>query len=330
MTHSKHHTQQCLLSNSGRQLAFSQVGAMSSTRVLLCLPGLLETRATFDSLLQASVGLHDLRVVSIDHCGRGDSDRLSGDKGYCMSVYLQDIEQFLRQEVFGDGRPVPKVDVLGTSMGGILAMYLAHNKNNRIDGLFFNDIGLNLHWMSIYGLYDGMKKAGRLPEPIDLALALNVSVGAVAAVSSPSHFDLPYRKDWKGMQFGHLLNDFKGLIRLVHGSESGVCLSEQVVALKKEFSNAKVLEVQGAAHPVPFTNEVNQFIINELELPVSSTSALSHQTNQIELPLPVEVLHATKHQPVHQPKQQTPELQKQARASLLTWLKQQLLGATKR
>jgi pimeloyl-ACP methyl ester carboxylesterase len=305
-------------------MAFSQVGATSSSRVLLCLPGLLETRATFDSLLQAAEGLHGLRVISVDHCGRGDSDRLAGDKGYCMSVYLQDIEQFLRQEVMHSGHPMPQIEVLGTSMGGILAMYLAQNKSNHIEGLFFNDIGLNLHWMSIYGLYDGMKKAGRLPEPIDLAAQLNVSVGAVTAVSSPSHFDLPYRKDWKGMQFGHLLNDFKGQVRLVHGSESGVCLSEQVKSLKREFPNAQVLEVDGAAHPVPFTDAVNQFIISDLKLPAQ----------QIELALP----HSVSMQKQTQTHMQTPnELeqpiaipQKHKDTGLFTWFKQQLLGATKR
>ena len=210
MTHSKPTVHHCLLATSHRRLAFSQVGSADSARVLLCLPGLLETRATFDALLQAAENLHGLRVISIDHCGRGDSDRLPGDKGYCMSVYLEDIVQFLRQEVMRPGQPVPQIDVLGTSMGGILAMYLAQDKNNHVAGLFFNDIGLNLNWLSIYGLSDGLKVEGRLPEPAELAVTLNVSIGAVMAVSSPAHFDLPYRKDWKGMQFGHLLKA-KGL-----------------------------------------------------------------------------------------------------------------------
>jgi pimeloyl-ACP methyl ester carboxylesterase len=328
MTHSKHPTHHCLLSHAHRQLAYSQVGQMYSPRVLVCLPGLLETRATFDPLLHAAEGLHGLRVISIDHCGRGDSYRLAGDKGYCMSVYLQDTVQFLRQEVMREGHPVPHIELLGTSMGGILAMYLAEDKHNHIEGLFFNDIGLNLNWMSIYGLSDGLKVDGRLPEPAELAVQLHVSVGAVMAVSSPSHFDLPYRKDWKGMQFGHLLNHFKGPVRLVYGSDSGVCLREQVRQLEREFPTAEVLEIVDAKHPVPFTDVVNHFIIQALRLPPAqplhikideTSSPVPHahaEPQQIALPMDYPVV--------------APRPDKRTRAGLLAWIKQQLLGATKR
>lgn len=327
MTHSKHPTQHCVLHTSHRRLAYSQVGQADSPRVLVCLPGLLETRATFDSLLNAAANLHGLRVISIDHCGRGDSDPLTGDRGYCMSVYREDTVQFLRQEVMHEGHPVPHIELLGTSMGGILAMYLAEDKNNHIAGLFFNDIGLNLNWLSIYGLSDGLKKEGRLPEPAELAVQLNVSVGAVMAVSSPSHFDLPYRKDWKGMQFGHLLKNFKGPVRLVYGSDSGVCLSEQVSQLEREFPKAEVLEIAEVKHPVPFTDVVNHFIIQALNLPaahhlhiklddVSASVPHAHaEPQQIALPMDYPMVE--------------PQHNKRTRAGLLAWIKQQLLGATK-
>lgn len=253
-----------------RHLAYSAVGDTHSPHVLLCLPGLLETRATFDSLLQDAEAVNGLRVVSLDLCGRGDSSPLSGDKGYTMQVYLEDIEHFIRAELMPDGKPVPRIEVLGTSMGGILAMYLAHDASNHIRGLTLNDIGLDLPWMSIYGLYDGMKKAGRLPTPEEMADKLNVSIGVALAVQSPTHFDLSYRKDWKGMKFGHLLNDFKGPVRLVHGSESGVCTAKEVKDLQREFPQAKVLEVPGAAHPVPFNAAVNKFVLKSLGLPEAS------------------------------------------------------------
>ena len=270
MTVSKFPALQFPLSKGNRHLAYSSVGDANSSHVLLCLPGLLETRATFDPLLQAADGLQGLRVISVDLCGRGDSSPLLGDKGYTMQVYLEDIVHFIRAELMPDGKPVPHIEVLGTSMGGILAMYLAHDAHNHIRGLFFNDIGLDLPWMSIYGLYDGMKKEGRLPTPEEMADKFNVSIGAVLAVQSPSHFDLPYRKDWKGMKFGHLLSGFKGPVRLMHGSESGVCTPQQVKELQREFPKAQVLEVAGAAHPVPFNAMVNQFVLQALHLPAAT------------------------------------------------------------
>ena len=260
---------------SNRRMAYSQVGHVDAPRVLLCLPGLLETRATFDPLLHVAAHRHGVRVLSVDYGGRGDSDPLPGDKGYTMSVYLHDVKAFLHQEVMRPDLPLPRIELLGTSMGGILSMYLAHDTHNHIEGLFLNDIGLNLPWMSIYGLYDSMKKDGRMPEPYELAKELNVTLGTVMAVNSPTHFDLSYRKDWKGMQFGHLLKNFHAPVRLVCGSESGVCMPDQVLQLQRALPKAKVLEVVGAAHPVPFTDEVNQFILNELRLPDSTVAHAS-------------------------------------------------------
>ena len=366
MTISKFPALQFPIPKAHRYWAYSAVGAANSPHVLLCLPGLLETRATFDSLLQDAEELHGLRVVSLDLCGRGDSSPLPGDKGYSMQVYLEDIEHFIRTELMPEGKPVPRIEVLGTSMGGILGMYLACDAHNQVSGLFLNDIGLDLPWMSIYGLYDGMKKEGRLPTPEEMAAKFNVSLGAVLAVQSPSHFDLSYRKDWKGMKFGHLLSDFKGPLRLMHGSESGVCTAQQVKDLQRAFPKAKVLEVAGAAHPVPFNATVNKFVLKCLDLPAASTAKLQPTTTLTQLDMvpdagpvwqettvvtdvPVEVMKSVEVMVSTQPLVESPteppispsvapsplealvaqNVSAQS-PSLWTWLKRQLLGATKK
>ena len=311
MTRSQFPALQFPLPKGSRHLAYSSVGEVHSPHVLLCLPGLLETRATFDPLLQAAEGVHGLRVISVDLCGRGDSSPMPGDKGYTMQVYLEEIVQFIRSELMPEGKPVPHIEVLGTSMGGILAMYLAHDAHNHISGLFLNDIGLDLPWLSIYGLYDGMKQAGRLPTPEEMAEKFNVSIGAVLAVQSPTHFDLPYRKDWKGMKFGHLLSGFKGPVRLMHGSDSGVCTAQQVKDLTHVFPKARVLEVAGAAHPVPFNGEVNQFVLQALDLPAPMKPVT---------PPPA---------PMPQPSTERPQSLPEPRLGVLGFLKQ-LLGATKK
>ena len=248
-------------STDARQLAFSQTGDANSPEVLVCLPGLLETRASFDPLLKAADRIDGLRVLAVDHCGRGDSDPLADDRGYRMSVYLHDLQEFLRQEVMRSGEPAPRIHLLGTSMGGILAMYLAAEANNQIHGLAFNDIGLSLYWMSIYGLYDSMKQGGHLPPPDVLARQLNVSLGVVHAVQTPTHFDLPFHKDWKGMRFAHLLKHFSGPLRLVHGTDSGVCLPDQVREMRRLLPQTQILEMPGASHPAPFNEAVCAFLL---------------------------------------------------------------------
>jgi len=277
----------------GRRLAFSQAGEANSPRVLLCLPGLLETRATFDPLIHAASDTQGLRVISLDLCGRGDSDPLPNDSGYCMSLYLSDVEAFIRQEIFGYGLPRQRLDVLGTSMGGILGMYLAGKAENEVSGLCLNDIGLNLTWMSIYGLYEGMKAAGQLPKAETLASRLGVTEGAVRDVQSPHHFDLPHHKDWKGMKFGHILNNFKGSVSLVYGGESGVCLPAQVQDLQAKFPHLAAIRVEGATHPVPFTQAVCAFVLKGLKLPLLEVKTkppeiLPVSNSLLQAPLPLE------------------------------------------
>lgn len=278
MTNAQFPAHFCSLPNTQRHLAYSEVGDAGSAHVLLCLPGLLETRASFDALLQSAQGVRGLRIISLEYGGRGDSSPLPGDQGYAMSVYLDDTLAFLNQEVLHDGGVIQRLEVMGTSMGGILAMYLAHELGPRVDGLFFNDIGLSLPWMSIYGLYDGMKVKGSMPTPEVLAKTLNVTLGAVVAAQSPDHFDLPYRKDWKGMKFGHLLRDFHGPIRLIHGAASGVCPTSQVREMQQAFAQCEVLEVAGASHPAPFTPAVCQFVLKALsEAPVNAAFTAARQ-----------------------------------------------------
>jgi len=278
MKNSQFHAHLCPLPSTHRHLAYSEVGDAHSAHVLLCLPGLLETRASFDALLQSAQGVRGLRIISLEHCGRGDSSPLPGDQGYAMSVYLADTLAFLKQVVLRDDGVVTRLEVLGTSMGGILAMYLAHELGPRVNGLFFNDIGLSLHWISIYGLYDSMKVKGSLPQPGMMAAKLNVTLGAVMATQSPDHFDLPYQKDWKGMKFGHLMHGFEGPIRLIHGGASGVCASSQVREMQLAFAQCEVMEVAGAGHPAPFTPAVCQFVLKALsEAPVDAALTAARQ-----------------------------------------------------
>jgi hypothetical protein len=135
-------------------------------------------------------------------------------------------------------------------------------------------------------------------------------MGAALAVQSPSHFDLAYRKDWKGMKFGHLLNGFKGPVHLMHGSDSGVCTQQQVKELRSAFPKAKVLEVAGAAHPVPFNSAVNQFVLRSLNLPVAPV-VKPESVSEVVAPIQMQLV-----MPLETPQvmpQQRPDAVKQAK-----------------
>ena len=342
MTEQLFPTQIYKLPTTSRRLAYSEVGDSQAPHVLLCLPGLLETRASFDPLLQSAASLQGLRVVSLDLCGRGDSDALPNDAGYCMSQYLQDTTSFIRDVLLTQGQALPRITLLGTSMGGILAMYLSQNPQLGIQALFLNDVGLSLHWMSIYGLYGSMKKDGRMPAPDELAQQLHVSLGVVAAVQSPHHFDLPYKKDWKGMRFVQVLHGFTGELRLVYGNESGVCLGAQVVELQTHFPKARVLEVAGAKHPVPFDAATCAFLLKGLGVVTPKPQAVVKPAWEAEpapapcaaqapqmLALPVKELPLEVPAVVAPPVAQVAEPISQAQTPWWRWLKQRLTPKAK-
>ena len=125
-------------------------------------------------------------------------------------------------------------------------------------------LGLN-PWESAFTAW--ARTVGKIePKESTLAMRLGVSEGAVRDVQSPHHFDLPHHKDWKGMKFGHLLNNFKGSVSLVFGDESGVCLPQQVQELQATFTQLTTMRVEGAKHPVPFTESVCAFVLQALKL----------------------------------------------------------------
>lgn len=243
----------------GRRMAFTDQGPQAARDVLLCLPGLLETRQTFAPLVSACPAT--VRCLSVDYCGRGDSDPLPGDQGYSMLRYLQDLQDFLAHTLHSDAR----LHILGTSMGGLLALYLTHQHPQRVQSLWLNDIGLSLRWLSLLSLYKDMQKgAGHLP-PASLARQLGVTPGALASVQLQTHFDLPYRKSFRGMHFAHLLQGYTGTVRLVRGQSSSICTADQVRELRRACTHTSVLEVVGAGHPVPFSAAVCRFLLADLD-----------------------------------------------------------------
>lgn len=256
----------------GRHLAGSSVGDPDAEDVLLCLPGLLETRRSFDAVLQAAQAHAGLHAIALDHAGRGDASPLPGDSGYCMSVYLQDLRHCLRDGLLRQ-RP-RRLHVLGTSMGGLLGLYLAADDRSPVHSVILNDVGLSVYWVALLGLYDGMKQGMAALTPEALAAQLGVTPGALRAVQSPQHFDVPYRKDWKGMRFAHLLQHHTGAVRLVRGGASVLCLDAQVQELRQQLPQARVLTVDGAGHPVPFTPAVCDFVLADLVAAPPAVSAV--------------------------------------------------------
>lgn len=100
---------------------------------VLCLPGLTRSSRDFHPLAMRLAPAR--RVVCPDLRGRGLSDRDPNWRNYTPPVYLDDLRHVLA------ALGLHRVVVIGTSMGGLLAMGLALAVPGALAGVIINDIG---------------------------------------------------------------------------------------------------------------------------------------------------------------------------------------------
>lgn len=252
-----------------RRIAYTQYGDLDAKHLFVCLPGLLETRDSFDHMWAYVDEFEHCCWISLDYCGRGDSDALPSTVKYATSVYLADVEDFVNS-LLSTRNAVSrqKLHLIGTSMGGILAMHLVNRLGNKVHSLVLNDIGLNLHWSSLMALYQQIKNSNsKIDEwPIDPRV--------VAEVHAPSHFDLQYDFDLYGMQFQKLLNDFSGKIMLLHNSDSRICSLTVAKQSKRTLPQLEIWTQYGLVHPAQWDLDTVHKLRRSLKLKLRSKQAL--------------------------------------------------------
>lgn len=116
---------------------FPAAGGPGGKATVLCLPGLTRNSRDFEDLaLHLSGRGH--RVLCADLRGRGGSAFAADPMTYVPAVYVRDVETLL------DVNGLAEVAIVGTSLGGILAMIIAAVMPYRLVGAVLNDIGPDL------------------------------------------------------------------------------------------------------------------------------------------------------------------------------------------
>ena len=105
----------------------------SARSPVLCLPGLTRNSRDFSSL--ATRISETRRVICPDLRGRGKSGYDPDWRNYHPGQYAEDLWQLL------DVLDVAETVVIGTSLGGWMAMLLNHQRPGRIAAAVMNDIG---------------------------------------------------------------------------------------------------------------------------------------------------------------------------------------------
>jgi pimeloyl-ACP methyl ester carboxylesterase len=108
-------------------------GPTAEAPVVLCLHGL--TRNSKDFCQLAEHLSHRARVVVPDMRGRGRSARDPVGESYLLPRYARDVQGLL------DALGVTSAHVIGTSMGGLIAMMVLSMAPDRVESIILNDIG---------------------------------------------------------------------------------------------------------------------------------------------------------------------------------------------
>jgi pimeloyl-ACP methyl ester carboxylesterase len=121
-------------SADGLRLYYRDYPAAEPGRIpVLCLPGLTRNSRDFETLsprVQRS-----RRVLAADLRGRGKSQRDPNWHNYHPGTYLADVARLLADA------DAPRVVMVGTSLGGIIAMLMAATAPQAVAGVILNDVG---------------------------------------------------------------------------------------------------------------------------------------------------------------------------------------------
>ncbi|UFN50791.1 alpha/beta hydrolase [Roseomonas sp. OT10] len=103
---------------------------------ILCLPGISRTARDYKGLAKRHAGKR--RVVALDYVGHGRSDRAEELSRYSPEHAIRDILDACA------ALGVDRAAVVGTSFGGLMAMFLAVVRPALLRGVVLNDIGPRL------------------------------------------------------------------------------------------------------------------------------------------------------------------------------------------
>jgi pimeloyl-ACP methyl ester carboxylesterase len=247
-------------------------GPEASAQAVLCLHGLTRNSRDFEDL--APYLQHRYRVIVPDVRGRGLSARDPNPQNYQPAIYLQDILSLL------DSVAAQRVAVIGTSMGGLLAMMMAVGSRERVSGVVLNDMGPEVDPV---GLERIKGYAGRLPPPKnwdDAVAQTQTMFGNAWPNLSPKRWSAltrrGYREDEKGAlsvdadpMIGEMLRAtpaatanlwpfwkaLRGIPMLaIRGAQSDILSAATFAKMKAENPELEQLEVAQRGH-VPLLDE---------------------------------------------------------------------------
>ena len=211
-------------------------GPKAGAPTVLCLHGLTRNSRDFEDL--APHLKRRYRVIAPDLRGRGFSARDPQIQNYQPAVYVQDIVALL------DRMDAPRVAVIGTSLGGMLAMMLGFGQPGRIAGMVLNDVGPEIDPVGVERI---KQYAGRLPP----AGSWSAAVAQTRAMFGDAWPDLALDR-WQALARRGFRADAAGVVEVDADPGIGAALRAAPAAapdlwpLWQELRSIPMLAIRGA------------------------------------------------------------------------------------
>jgi pimeloyl-ACP methyl ester carboxylesterase len=145
-------TEKLYSSRDGLQLYYRDYAGDTSKAPVLCLHGLTRNSRDFAALAEHIAPAR--RVIVPDQRGRGRSQYDTHWLNYHPGTYVDDMWTLLNE------LSIERVIVVGTSLGGLMAMLMAAMRLQKVAGVVLNDIGPEVDPTGIARI---QSYAGRLP-----------------------------------------------------------------------------------------------------------------------------------------------------------------------
>ena len=272
MTTPRAGTVRCLSRGGFHTMRYAEWGAADNPRVLLCVHGL--TRVGDDFAHLAADLSDQYRVVCPDVVGRGRSDWLADASLYGLPQYSFDMTSLIAR------LNVEHVDLLGTSMGGLIGLSLAGQSNAPIGKMILNDIGPRMQLDALLRIgeyvaeppnFADLDEATRYVRSISLGFGLRTEQQWRQLTETATRFDgsrWVFRYDpgialtLRGTsaetnaaveaKLWQLYDAVRGPVLVVRGAESDLLSRAAAVEMTQRGPRAQLVEIEGVGHAPMF------------------------------------------------------------------------------
>jgi pimeloyl-ACP methyl ester carboxylesterase len=286
------------------RIAYTDWGQAASAHVVMCVHGLARNSRDFDYLAAALTP--ECRVVCMDVAGRGESDWLENKSEYTFSTYQSDAAAMLARATaptgsrgFASRSASAQVDWVGTSMGGLIGLFLAAKKNSPIRRLVLNDVGALIPWSALFRMKGYITRGRRFTTEGDVEAYLREVCAPFGPLSDEQwrhlarhsarrandDFELRYDPAIGEGLHGHIDPEFPigpDLMRgidlwnvwskvqcptlVLRGAESEVLLPATLAEMRARKPDVEVVEFPGVGHAPALMSEDQIRVVKEFLL----------------------------------------------------------------